>query len=76
MKKNNFTFILIILLGFFYSFNSFAQQERADLADKYKWDLTDIYRTESDWQEAKAALIIELPKIENYKGEVFEYQVE
>ena len=70
MKKNNFTFILIILLGFFYSFNSFAQQERADLADKYKWDLTDIYRTESDWQEAKAALIIELPKIENYKGKL------
>jgi len=67
MKKQNFTFILIILLGFFYSFNSFAQQERADIADKYKWDLTDIYRTESDWQEAKAALIIELPKIENYK---------
>ena len=70
MKKNNFTFILIILLGFFYSFNSFAQQERADIADKYKWDLTDIYRTESDWQEAKAALIIELPKIENYKGKL------
>lgn len=70
MKKQNFTFRLIILLGFFYSLNSFAQQERADIADKYKWDLTDIYQTETDWQEAKAALIIELPKIENYKGKL------
>ena len=70
MKKHNFTFILIFLLGFFYSFNSFAQQERADIADKYKWDLTDIYQTESDWQVAKAALIKELPKIEDYKGKL------
>lgn len=70
MKKQNFTFSLIILLGFFYSVNSFAQEERANIADKYKWDLTDIYQSETDWQEAKAALIIELPKIENYKGKL------
>lgn len=70
MKKQNFTFILILLLGFFYGFNSFAQLERADIADTYKWDLTDIYQTESDWQQAKAALITELPKIENYKGKL------
>lgn len=70
MKKQNYIFTLLILLSIFFSLNSFAQQERADIADKYKWDLTDIYQTEIDWQNAKAALIKELPKIENYKGKL------
>jgi len=70
MKKQNIIFSLLMLLTIFFSLNSFAQKERADIDDKYKWDLTDIYKTEAAWQEAKEALILELPKLEAYKGKL------
>lgn len=44
------------------------QQERSQIADKYKWDLTQIYPTDQAWRAAKDALLAELPKVAAFKG--------
>jgi oligoendopeptidase F len=47
-----------------------AQQERdrAKIADKYKWNLADIYPTDEAWRKAKDALATEIPAVERLKG--------
>ena len=44
------------------------QQERSQIPDKYKWDLSKIYPSDQAWRAAKDALVAELPKIAAYKG--------
>ena len=44
------------------------QQERSQIPDKYKWDLTKIYPSDEAWRAAKDALVAELPRIAAYKG--------
>ena len=44
------------------------QQERSQIPDKYKWDLTQIYPSDQAWRAAKETLAAELPKIAPYKG--------
>ncbi len=70
MKKHNSIFTLILLVSILFNFNVFAQRDRADIDDKYKWDFTDVYKSQVDWQLAKEELIKELPKIEIYKGKL------
>ncbi len=70
MKKNNSIITLLLIVGILFNLNVFAQRERAEIEDKYKWDFTDVYKTESDWQAAKEKLVKELPKIETYKGKL------
>ena len=42
--------------------------ERSQIADQYKWDLTDMYRNASAWEHDKAKLIALLPSIADYRG--------
>jgi oligoendopeptidase F len=42
--------------------------ERSQIADQYKWDLTDMYRNASAWEDDKAKLIALLPSIADYRG--------
>ena len=44
------------------------QQERSQIQDKYKWDLSKIYPSDEAWRAAKDALVAELPRIAAYKG--------
>jgi oligoendopeptidase F len=44
------------------------QQERSQIPDKYKWDLTRIYPSDQAWRVAKDGLAAELPKIAAFKG--------
>jgi hypothetical protein len=46
-----FTLILITL-------NVHGQKTREEIADKYKWNLTDIYKSDADWKKAKEALAL------------------
>jgi oligoendopeptidase F len=48
--------------------SGFGQKTREEIADKYKWDLTDIYKTDADWTKAKDALVAKTAGIENFKG--------
>jgi len=68
MKKHNSIFTFILLVSIMFNLSALAQKAREDIDDKYKWDFTDVYKTQSDWQVAKEELIKELPKIEAYKG--------
>ena len=45
---------------------------RDKIADKYKWDVTDLYKTEADWQAKKAELEAKLDGFEQYKGKLAE----
>lgn len=62
--------ILLITLALCLMLSVSAQQERSQIDDKYKWDLTDIYETEEAWTAAKEKVAAELPKIEEYKGKL------
>jgi oligoendopeptidase F len=55
------TFILITI-------NIHGQKSREEIADKYKWNLSDIYKSEDDWKKAKDALALKTSDIDKYKG--------
>jgi oligoendopeptidase F len=42
--------------------------ERKDVNDKYKWNLGDLYPSETAWTEAKTALAARLPELGKHKG--------
>lgn len=45
-----------------------AQKSREEIADKYKWNLTDIYKSDEDWTKAKDALAVKAAGLEKFKG--------
>lgn len=49
-----------------------AQVERTNVEEKYKWDLTPIYKTVDDWRQEKETLANSLPSIREYKGRLAE----
>ncbi|MEN8139380.1 MAG: hypothetical protein ABFR62_13210, partial [Bacteroidota bacterium] len=65
--KRNIVWSLILFFSLILSPFSFSQQDRFDIDDKYKWNLTDLYQSNEDWKEAKEKLIAKLPKIEEFK---------
>jgi oligoendopeptidase F len=44
------------------------QQERSAIADRYKWNLAEIYPSDGAWRKAKDELVAELPAIRPFKG--------
>src|SRR5262245_8859233 len=46
------------------------ERERASIPDKYKWDLTPIYATETAWRAAKDRVRDEVPAIGQFKGKL------
>jgi oligoendopeptidase F len=46
------------------------EQDRAQIADRYKWNLTDIYPSLDAWRAAKERIQKELPKIGQFKGKL------
>jgi len=62
---------LILLTGFIAT--GFAQTlERTDVADKYKWNLADIYPTVEAWQADVDMLNKEVEKLAEFKGKLGE----
>jgi oligoendopeptidase F len=45
-----------------------AAAERAEIPAKYRWDLTDLYKSESAWQAEKAALAKRVPDLSKFQG--------
>ena len=45
-------------------------KERADIPDKYKWNLADLYATEAAWQDAKTKLASRLSDLSRYQGQL------
>ncbi len=59
---------LIAFVFIFISLLSYGQKERSEIADKYKWNLTDIYTSDESWGQAKETLVTKLDKIHDFKG--------
>jgi oligoendopeptidase F len=47
-----------------------AQKERNEIDDKFKWNLSDVYKSEEEWKTAKDKFVAELPKLEEFKGKI------
>ena len=45
-------------------------RDRAQIPDKYKWNLADIYPTDAAWRAAKDKLAADLPKLRQYQGKL------
>ena len=51
--------------------NTGAQErERAQIPEQYKWNLADIYPSETAWRSAKDRIQAELPKLKQYQGKL------
>jgi len=62
-----FGVVLIFMLGM--SMKVVAQDKtRAEIADKYKWNLGDLYATQADWEKAKTEILPKIKKMNDYKG--------
>ena len=46
------------------------QRERAQIADRYKWNLAEIFPNNEAWRAAKDRIQSELPKIGQFKGKL------
>ncbi len=46
------------------------ERDRAQIADRYKWNLTDIYPSVDAWRAAKERIQKELPRIGQFKGKL------
>ena len=46
------------------------ERDRSKIADKYKWNLSEIYPTDDAWKAAKEKLVAEIPKLERFRGAV------
>ena len=47
-----------------------APKSRAEIADKYKWNLTDLYPGDEAWKEAKAKFAESIKGFEKYRGKL------
>ncbi|RKY61199.1 MAG: oligoendopeptidase F [Candidatus Neomarinimicrobiota bacterium] len=70
MKK--ITGVLIVLMVFSFFSNQVLSQtrDRSEIADQYKWDLTDLYPSEETFQKAKDATVKKFDGILDFKGKL------
>lgn len=47
------------------------QKKRSEIEEKYKWDVTKIYKTEDNWYKDLDKFKEEIKLIDNYKGKLF-----
>lgn len=50
------------------SMSSYCQKSRSEISDKFKWDLSGIYKSEAEWRTAKEAISLRLNEVEKFKG--------
>ena len=60
--------VLFTVFSMFAAMNSYSQKNRADIADQYKWNLSDIYASDADWRAAKESITAQLEEVEQFKG--------
>jgi oligoendopeptidase F len=60
--------LLIAVLVLIASLNSYSQKSRAEIQDKYKWNLTDLFQSDEAWRASLNALTPKLDEVEKFKG--------
>lgn len=68
MKKYLLVFVLAIFIC-----STFAQtKERSEIADKYKWDLTHLYKSKEEWYKHKDEIKKQIDQLDKYAGKLKE----
>jgi oligoendopeptidase F len=68
-----FTLLMMIIFAFgaaIPSSGKAADKERANIEEKYKWNLNDIYASPQDWEKDKTRLSGSFTKISEFKGKL------
>jgi oligoendopeptidase F len=70
MKRTDLTLklMLMVVILAFLSMNSYCQKTRSEIADKYKWDLTGIFKSDAEWRAAKDSISLKINEVEKFKG--------
>jgi oligoendopeptidase F len=70
MKRTDLSLkiMLMVVILTLLSMNSYCQKTRSEIADKYKWDLTGIFKSDAEWRAAKDAISLKINEVEKYKG--------
>jgi oligoendopeptidase F len=45
-------------------------KDRSQIAEKYKWDLTAMYKTDADWEKDVASLEAAVPSLKSFEGKI------
>jgi oligoendopeptidase F len=70
MKRTDLTLklMLIVVILALLSMNSYCQKTRSEISDKYKWDLTGMFKSDAEWRAAKDAISLKINEVEKFKG--------
>jgi oligoendopeptidase F len=60
--------ILLAILSFLATVNSYAQKTREEIPANYKWNLTDLFASDDAWRTAKNNITAKLDEVEKFKG--------
>lgn len=60
--------LLIAILALIASLNSYSQKSRAEVPEKFKWNLTDLFQSDEAWRASLNALTPKLDEVEKFKG--------
>ncbi|HKF40398.1 MAG TPA: hypothetical protein VKB21_04885, partial [Candidatus Acidoferrum sp.] len=61
---------MVLLLAALANPSAAQERDRSKVPEQYKWDLTAIYPSDQAWQEQKAKLMAELPKLKEDQGKL------
>jgi len=71
MNKVLNVIILLVTVVTFSPAQVLAQtRERAEISDKYKWNLEDLYSSDEAWNTAKQELVAQFDEVSGYKGKL------
>ncbi|MBU1063462.1 oligoendopeptidase F [bacterium] len=70
MKNLTGALIVLLMLSFFSHQVLSQTRDRADIADQFKWDLSDLYASEEAYQKAKEETVKKFDGVLEFKGKL------
>lgn len=68
MRRSWMRFTLLLVAFCLLAGSVAGAEERANIAEKYKWNLTDLYATEAAWTAAKDKMAAQIPSLDKLRG--------
>ncbi len=57
-----------VVFSTFMAMNSYSQKTRTEIPDNYKWNLTDIYKSDADWRASKESIVKKMDEVVKFRG--------
>lgn len=70
MKKVSVALMVLVMFSFFSNQVISQTRNRSDIADQYKWDLSDLYSSEDAYQKTKEETVKKFDGILKFKGKL------